>query len=129
MYLEHFALKDFPFRRTPDPRFFYRSTVHDEALERLLFAIDEQESALLTGEIGTGKTVLARTLIDSLDSSRYRVALIVNPIMTPVQFLRAIAAELGEATSLRSKHDLLEHIGDCLLSLEREGLFPPRHHR
>ncbi|MFZ1728958.1 MAG: AAA family ATPase [Bacteroidota bacterium] len=124
MYLDHFALKDLPFRRTPDPRFFYRSTVHEEALERLLFAVDEQESALLTGDIGTGKTVLARTLIDALDPSRYRVALIVNPIMTPVQFLRAIAMELGEATVMRSKHDLLEHIGDCLLSLERQGLYP-----
>lgn len=124
MYLDHFALKDFPFRRTPDPRYFYRSSVHEEALERLLFAVDEQESALLTGDIGTGKTVLARTLIDSLDAAHYRVALIVNPIMTPVQFLRTIAAELGEATLARSKHDLLEHIGDSLLALECSGLFP-----
>lgn len=124
MYLHHFGLQTLPFRRTPDPRFFHRTPMHDEALERLLFAVEEQDHAVLTGDIGTGKTVIARTLIDLLDPTRYSVALIVNPIMTPAQFLRVIAEELEHPCTQRSKSDLINHIGDVLVELETLNRYP-----
>ncbi len=64
MYLEYFNLKEKPFSNTPDPKFLYASKQYQEALARLTYAIEERELALLTGEIGLGKTTLSRALID-----------------------------------------------------------------
>ena len=66
MYLEFFGLSRKPFSKTPDPAFLYPSRQHAEALARLSHAVDEREIAVLTGEVGTGKTTLSRALIDEL---------------------------------------------------------------
>ena len=72
MYEEHFGLKEKAFRKTPDPRYLYLNGSYEEALEQLLFAVEEMELALLTGEVGCGKTMLSRAMIDRLDD-RYEV--------------------------------------------------------
>ncbi len=109
MYEEFFQLKERPFSKTPDPRFLYMSKAHEEALARLLYAVEEKEMILLTGEIGCGKTTLTRALMDELDDN-HQVILILNPRLTANQFLRTIARRLEISTQYRYKDDLLEAI-------------------
>ncbi len=67
MYLEHWGLDELPFENVPDPRFFYPAAEHQEALLRLFYAVNGRKgAAMLTGEIGCGKTILSRTLIQDL---------------------------------------------------------------
>ena len=73
MYEEFYGLKEKPFSKTPDPRFLYQSSKHAEALARLQHAVEEQEMVLLTGEIGSGKTMLSRVVsVDGLLGVRLR---------------------------------------------------------
>src|SRR5512140_3554751 len=90
MYEEFYGLTEKPFSKTPDPKFLFLSKNHEEALARLQYAIEEKELILLTGEVGSGKTTLTRALMDSL-GEKYRVVLILNPRLTPTQFLRTVA--------------------------------------
>ena len=94
MYEGYWGLREKPFRKTPDPRYLFLNDTYEEALERLIFAVEEVELALLTGEVGSGKTLLTRALVDRL-GDRYEVGMILNPRLSPRQFLKATAAELG----------------------------------
>jgi type II secretory pathway predicted ATPase ExeA len=123
MYEDFFGLSERPFSKTPDPRFLYFSRIHREALARLIYAVEERDLVLLTGEIGCGKTTLSRALMDELDE-RYRIILIINPRLTPMEFLRALAMRLGVAEPSRLKIDLLEQIGGELYRLYEEGVCP-----
>ena len=80
--------------RHPTPGTCSSTSAYEEALERLLFAVEEMELALLTGEVGAGKTLLTRALVDRI-GDRYEVGMILNPRLSPRQFLRTVAAELG----------------------------------
>src|SRR3989338_3630548 len=78
MYENYYGLKDKPFNMTPDSAFFFPSSKHEEALNRLLLAISERNGfAVVTGEIGSGKTTVCRTLLIRLDPVT-KVALILN---------------------------------------------------
>ena len=66
MYEQYWGLREKPFRKTPDPRYLFLNDTYEEALERLQFAVEEMELALLTGEVGSGKTLLTRALVDKL---------------------------------------------------------------
>jgi type II secretory pathway predicted ATPase ExeA len=120
MYEAYYGLREKPFRKTPDPRYLYLNDVYEEALEQLLYAVEEMELALLTGEVGSGKTLLSRALVDRV-GERYEVGMILNPRLTPRQFLRTVAGELGVASPRFYASDLLDQIHDRLLALEREG--------
>lgn len=96
MYLEHFGLKEPPFAITPDPRFVFLSERHRDALAHLLYGIGQGGSGgfvLLTGEVGTGKTTLSRLLLEQLPENT-RVALVLNPRLTPTELLETICEEL-----------------------------------
>ena len=96
MYLEHFGLKEPPFSITPDPRFVFLSERHRDALAHLLFGIGQGGGGgfvQLTGEVGTGKTTLCRLLLEQLPENT-RVALVLNPRLTPVELLETICEEL-----------------------------------
>jgi general secretion pathway protein A len=96
MYLEHYGLKEPPFSITPDPRFVFLSERHRDALAHLLFGIGQGGGGgfvQLTGEVGTGKTTLCRLLLEQLPEST-RVALVLNPRLTPVELLETICEEL-----------------------------------
>lgn len=123
MYEEFYGLTDRPFSKTPDPRFMYLSRRHKEALSRLVYAVEERDLILLTGEIGCGKTTLSRALIDELDDS-YRVVLLINPRLSPMEFLRSLAVRLGIEAPARYKVDLLEQIGGTLYAMYEEGVCP-----
>ena len=120
MYEGYFGLREKPFRKTPDPRYLYLNDVYEEALEQLLFAVEEMDLALLTGEVGSGKTLLSRALVDRV-GERYEVGMILNPRLSPRQFLRTVAGELGVAEPRYHANDLLDQIHERLLALDEEG--------
>jgi len=123
MYKDFYGLTERPFSKTPDPRFMFLSRKHKEALSRLVYAVEERDLILLTGEIGCGKTTLSRALMDELDDS-YRVVLLINPRLSPMEFLRSLAVRLGLDDPPRTRVDLLEQIGTCLYRLYEEGICP-----
>jgi len=123
MYEGFYGLSAKCFSKTPDPAFLYHSKNHAEALARLQYAVEEREFVLLTGEIGSGKTTLSRALIDSLDES-YRPVLIINPRLSPAQFLRTLARKLGVQGPKFFKNDLLEQINERLYLFHEEEVCP-----
>jgi type II secretory pathway predicted ATPase ExeA len=117
MFESHFGLLEKPFRKTPDPRYLFLNEAYEEALEQLLYAVEERDLALLTGEVGAGKTLLSRALVDRL-GDRYEVGMILNPRLSPRQFLRTVASEIGVSEPRFHVADLLEQIHDRLLELD-----------
>ncbi len=109
MFKRFYGLREKPFSKTPDPRFLYLSRGHQEALARLQYAVEEREPALLTGEIGSGKTTISRALMDSLGDS-YRFCFIYNPVLTPFEFLKVVARGLGIENPAAMKDELLNQI-------------------
>ena len=94
MYTSFFGLQEKPFAITPDPRYLYLSERHAEALAHLLYGINEAGGFIqLTGEVGTGKTTIIRSLLEQLPANA-DVALILNPRVTPAEFLLTICEEL-----------------------------------
>ena len=122
MFESFFGLTSKPFGKTPDPSFLFESQQHKEALARLEYAVDEKELALLTGDIGSGKTTLSRALIDRIGENR-PIVLLINPRLTPMQLLRAIARGLGLEPA-RFRNDLLDQIHTTLFSLYEENREP-----
>ena len=115
MYTSFFGLNEKPFAITPDPRYLYLSERHTEALAHLAYGISEAGGFIqLTGEVGTGKTTVLRSLLQQLPP-HCDVALILNPRVTPAEFLLAICDELhvqvpeGSANSVKALVDLLTH--------------------
>jgi len=123
MYLEHYGFSEKPFDKTPNPAFFYRSPVHEEALARLQYGTEERDLTLLTGEIGTGKTLLSRTLIDTLPDN-YLPILITNPRLSPIQFLKTVARQLNIESPAYFRIDLLDQINGALYGYYEEDICP-----
>jgi general secretion pathway protein A len=117
VYERYWGLREKPFRKTPDPRYLFLNESYEEALERLLYAVEEMELALLTGEVGSGKTLLTRALVDRL-GDRYEVGMILNPRLSPRQFLRTAAMELGVEKPRFHSSDLLDQLNERLLQLD-----------
>lgn len=122
MYLEHFQLKEWPFSLTPNTDFYCSLPGHQAALNVLLVSLHNGEGFIkIIGEVGTGKTLLCRKLLNSLDSN-FVTAYIPNPDLTPIGLRRALAQELGIPRPYPSnQHDLLDMITQQLLSLQAEG--------
>lgn len=121
MYLEFFGLARKPFSKTPDPEFLFPSRQHAEALARLSHALEEREIAVLTGEIGAGKTTLSRALVDAF-AERCRFSFIVHPALPPAQLLGAIAEGFGLPPA-RRKADAFSALADHVARLDGDGQF------
>jgi general secretion pathway protein A len=94
VYTEFFGLNEKPFAITPDPRYLYMSTRHADALAHLIYGISESGGFIqLTGEVGTGKTTLIRSLLEQLPA-KAEIALILNPQLSTIEFLQVICQEL-----------------------------------
>jgi general secretion pathway protein A len=124
MYLKFFGLNEKPFAITPDPRYLYLSERHAEALAHLLYGINESGGFVqLTGEVGTGKTTIVRSLLAQAPKDA-EIALILNPRMTAPEFLLTICEELGlevPAASGTSLKDLVDILSRHLLAAHAGG--------
>ena len=116
MYLPFFNLREPPFNLTPDPRFLFLSSQHEEALSHLLYGIHERKGFIeITGEVGSGKTVLCRALLEQLDAS-VSTALVFNSYLTQSELLAAISRDFGLATEDVTGAALIERLNAYLLS-------------
>jgi general secretion pathway protein A len=129
-YEEYYGFTQPPFSLAPDPHFLYLSDSHDDAIRQLLEAARRNEGiTVLTGNVGTGKTTIARALLTRLDKTSF-ASLILNPFLTVDELLREILLDFGVISrdDLRSgraisasRHDLTSTLHDFLLSLHPIG--------
>ena len=121
MYLDYYGLKEPPFTITPNPRFLFFSAKHREAFNHLLYGIRERKGFVqLTGEVGAGKTTLCRALLDQL-SPCFSTALIVNPVLSVDQLVKAIAMELNLQVKGLDRLETVAEINRFLLQQVEQG--------
>ncbi len=121
MYLDFYGLTKRPFDMTPDPSFFFPSQKHTEALASLTYAVTEKRGfVVITGEIGSGKTTVCRTLLQKLDPAA-KVAMLTNTTLTAKQLLEYICRQFGIATERQSKVSLLGRLNHFLLEQNEAG--------
>lgn len=120
MYESFYKLTDRPFNLTPDPRFFFLSASHKEALANLLYGVRERKGfVLLTGEVGTGKTTLIHTLLGRLEEDT-KTALIFNTRLGPKDFFQYMFAEFGIPFTSNSKSESLLKLNNFLIDRLRK---------
>jgi general secretion pathway protein A len=124
MYTSFFGLIEKPFAITPDPRYLYLSERHAEALAHLLYGINEAGGFIqLTGEVGTGKTTIVRTLLSRIPQHA-DVAVILNPRVTATEFLLTICEELGlglDEADRTSAKEMVDALNRRLLAAHSDG--------
>lgn len=121
MYLDFYGLKLAPFDITPNPRFLFHSLKHREAFNHLFYGIRERKGFVqLTGEVGAGKTTLCRALLEQLDG-RFSTALIMNPVLSGDELMKAIATEFGLQVKGLDRMETIASISDFLLKQTLAG--------
>ena len=122
MYETFYGLREKPFNVTADPAFFFSSKKHKEAFSHLVFGIDQRKGIILiTGEIGTGKTTLCRTLLNSIDK-KTKTAFILNPNFSSLQLLQIIIEDFGLMPEKKSKVYLISELNKFLLHQQVQDL-------
>lgn len=118
MYEKFYGFRENPFTITPDSRFFFPSQKHTRALDGLIYTITQRRGfAVITGEIGSGKTTICRTLLNRLNSGT-KTAMITNTYLTPKELLENILEDYGIAYGGKTKSGLLR----CLKKFLHEQL-------
>jgi len=123
MYEAHFGLRELPFGITPDTSFVFSCTAHQEAMNTLLVAAASGEGfTKITGEVGTGKTLLCRQFLDLLERDSYVCAYLPNPLLDPKGLMQTLAQELripmpGNA----DQQQLIKNLNQSLLRFARQG--------
>jgi type II secretory pathway predicted ATPase ExeA len=123
-YSDYFNLEREPFSNAPNDRFFFNSDQHNQALLRLMYSVDSDKGlAVLVGGIGTGKTTLARRMLDSLPMEKYESSLLVmiHSGITPVWILSRIALQLGVKAPASDPLRIHRQLYERLLQIHEEG--------
>ncbi len=122
MYESFFGLQEQPFSLTPNTHFYLNSQTHQQALELLLVALRNREGFIkISGEVGTGKTLLCRMLLNALEAP-FLTAYIPNPGLSPMGLYLAVAEELGVSPEKdKGSHHLLKCLSDRLIELAGDG--------
>ncbi len=122
MYKSFFKLKRNPFEVSPDPYFLYATPQHNEALAGLYYGITARKGFMvLTGEVGTGKTLVGRCLLNLLDRANIAYAYVFNSLLSSQQFLHYVVEDLGVSYRPDSKSDLLLQLNTHLLKRYQQG--------
>jgi general secretion pathway protein A len=117
MYKDFYGLSRNPFEITPDPKFFFGTTGHNEALASLCYGIDRRKGFIvITGEVGTGKTLLARCLFEGLKQQKVPFAYIFNPLLPALEFLQYAATDMGVSLAGVTKSELLADLNRFLIA-------------
>ena len=121
MYRKHYGFRRLPFNNTPDTRFFFKSPRHNEALAALLYTVKAHKGfAVLTGEVGAGKTTVARSLFRCLEPDTLK-AVVTNTHLTSMQLLQVLGEEFGIETRDMGRVELLRKIELLLVEAARAG--------
>jgi len=122
MYRKFYGLTRNPFEISPDPYFFYPTSRHNEALANLNYGVQRRKGfVVVTGEVGTGKTLLVRCLLDSLNRNQIAFAYVFNPRLSVPDFLRYVLTDLRLPTTGRTKSEMLAHLNNYLIARFRRG--------
>ncbi|MDY6973033.1 MAG: AAA family ATPase [Thermodesulfobacteriota bacterium] len=122
MYLDYWGFKRFPFDNVPDPGFFYLSKPHEEGLTRLIYAAQMRKGcALLSGNIGCGKTTLSKVFLQKMSEQHSDIALISNPCIEPKEFLQDLLYKFQTRHVPDSKVEILRVLNDRLTRNMKEG--------
>jgi general secretion pathway protein A len=122
MYKSFYNLQRNPFEITPDPAFLFPTTRHNEALASLYYGVTSHRGfVVLTGEVGTGKTLILRSLFGLLQRRDVAFALIFNPTLSPLEFVRYIARDFGLPVGDKAKDELIHLLNGFLLQRYQKG--------
>lgn len=122
MYREYWNLSRAPFQTVPDPDFFCPFPAYREILDRLLYVADYGKGiAVVTGEVGTGKSTLSRVLIYRMNEEKYDVGLVINPSIPPKEFLYEIALQLGISSPKKQRSAIFRAINRHVLQNAQRG--------
>jgi len=123
MYKSFYNLQRNPFEITPDPSFLFPTTRHNEALASLYYGVTAHRGfVVLTGEVGTGKTLILRSLLGLLQRRDVAFALVFNPTLSPVEFMRYIARDFGLPVGDKAKDELIHVLNGFVLQRHQRGL-------
>ena len=123
MYKRFYNLQRNPFDITPDPSFLFPTKKHNEALAALYYGVKRRKGfVVLTGEVGTGKTVLVRCLLQLLGHTQSAYAYLFNPRLTPMEFLQYVAGDFQLPTTSKSKSELLLDLSTFTIARHEKGL-------